>query len=321
MSTFHIIPSTEDQPRFDALAAENGGVWYTSALRDAADGVEQFAVVADDGQWQGGFQVRRLKLKGVPALAVPLWHPHCALFATPFEGGLHAAQTRRKRMVEALADFLLSRDEKIISIPLPPEWIDVQPLIWSGFRCTIKYTYRLPLNDATEPSALFSAKTRNSVKKAGKDGIVISAKGTVDDLVQCVAKTADDKGFKLDDNALQKLVKSLPIENGGVLTALSAKQELLAAALIVRDATTAYYLLGGVDRAQSSQGALNAVIAGGIEHARDAGCNVFDFEGSMLPEVERVFRGFGGELTPFYVAAKAADWLVPVLRKRGRREF
>lgn len=321
MSTFHIIPSTEDQARFDALAAEYGGVWFTPAVRDAADGVEQFVLVADDGQWMGGFQLRKLKLKGVPALAVPLWHPHCGLFIKPAEGGTYALQTRNKRVMEAVATYLNTRSEKIISVPFPPVWIDMQPLIWSDFRCTIKYTYRLSLNETAEPSALFSAKTRNSVKKAEKDGVTVATSGSVDDLLQCVAKTADEKGFKLDDAALTRLVNALQPSSGTVFTAHSPKNELLAAALMVRDADTAYYLLGGVDRKQSSQGALNAVIAAGINWAKTAGCSVFDFEGSMLPEVERVFRGFGGDLTPFYVAAKAADWLTPVLRKRGRKEF
>jgi hypothetical protein len=31
----------------------------------------------------------------------------------------------------------------------------------------------------------------------------------------------------------------------------------------------------------------------------------FDFEGSMLPEVEKYFRGFGANLIPYYRVSKA----------------
>ncbi len=42
-----------------------------------------------------------------------------------------------------------------------------------------------------------------------------------------------------------------------------------------------------------------------IEKAKELGCEVFDFEGSMLKGVERFFRSFGPELKPFYTINKA----------------
>jgi hypothetical protein len=42
-----------------------------------------------------------------------------------------------------------------------------------------------------------------------------------------------------------------------------------------------------------------------IEYAKQIKMPVFDFEGSMLPEVEKYFRDFGGVLTPYYTINKA----------------
>jgi hypothetical protein len=42
-----------------------------------------------------------------------------------------------------------------------------------------------------------------------------------------------------------------------------------------------------------------------ILHARQLGLRTFDFEGSMIPEVERYFREFGGKLIPYYEISKA----------------
>ena len=40
-------------------------------------------------------------------------------------------------------------------------------------------------------------------------------------------------------------------------------------------------------------------------YAKGKGLKAFDFEGSMLPEVEKFFRGFGGDLIPYYTINKA----------------
>jgi len=42
-----------------------------------------------------------------------------------------------------------------------------------------------------------------------------------------------------------------------------------------------------------------------IKHSKELGISKFDFEGSMLPEVEKYFRGFGGNLVPYYSINKA----------------
>ena len=44
-----------------------------------------------------------------------------------------------------------------------------------------------------------------------------------------------------------------------------------------------------------------------IRHAKELGLKTFDFEGSVIPAIERYFRGFGGKLTPYYRVNKA--WL------------
>jgi hypothetical protein len=53
-------------------------------------------------------------------------------------------------------------------------------------------------------------------------------------------------------------------------------------------------------------------------HARSKGIEVFDFEGSMIPSVEKFFRSFGGELRPYYSVNKSNFWK-EVLLKKGRR--
>jgi len=57
----------------------------------------------------------------------------------------------------------------------------------------------------------------------------------------------------------------------------------------------------------------NSLSACGLAHciavAEERGVGIFDFEGSMIPEVERFFRGFGGELTPYFSLEKGKGFI------------
>ena len=48
-------------------------------------------------------------------------------------------------------------------------------------------------------------------------------------------------------------------------------------------------------------------MAAAIQAAQERGLKTFDFEGSSIPPIERFFRGFGGQLTPYFSIHKA--WL------------
>ena len=81
----------------------------------------------------------------------------------------------------------------------------------------------------------------------------------------------------------------------------------IAGAFVIHDARTAYYLLGGYHSESKHHGAGTLALFDAIRHARGLGLKTFDFEGSMIPAIERYFRGFGGKLTPYYRVNKA--WL------------
>ena len=58
-----------------------------------------------------------------------------------------------------------------------------------------------------------------------------------------------------------------------------------------------------------------------ILHAKKLGIEVFDFEGSMLVEVEKYFREFGGELVPYYTVNKAGLPIEMLMKFKLRNRF
>ena len=107
---------------------------------------------------------------------------------------------------------------------------------------------------------------------------------------------------------MDRLLNTEALRDNRAFYLCSLKGEALAASLVVWDNQRTYYLIGGYDAENAHQGAGTLNLWHAIKDAKARGNRLFDFEGSMIPEVERYFRGFGGELKTFFSVEKK-NWL------------
>ncbi|MFT4778547.1 MAG: hypothetical protein ACJAU0_001542 [Flavobacteriales bacterium] len=321
MSEFNIVQSTSCKAEFDQLALLHGGIFFDpEVIACSGESVEQLAIIDHSGKCVGGFNIQKIPLKGIQSLAAPKFHPHCGLFILPFQGALSTVQGKKKKVLTAIAAYLLKREEKIISIPFPPSIQDMQPFIWKGFKSSVKYTYHLDLKGDQKALDKFSSKTRNSINKGVKSGVKLNLSPMIDSVLTCLNNNAKQQGFSYEQQVLSQLV-SLSLKGKGK-TAIAIFDGIdVATAVTIADAKQAYYLFGGINRSTSVQGALGFVLMELMNHHQKRGVEVFDFEGSMIPAVENFFRSFGGQQIPYYVIAKAPFWLAPFLQLRGKKEF
>ena len=302
------VSDLPDQHAFNMLAAKYGGVFFVPGLiAGAGADVEQLAIIEGDAIC-GGFMVQRIKLKGIPTISNPAYHPHCSLFFVPRSNDSESL----KRFLEAICNWLKKQSVKIITVSFPPEITDVQPFIWGGFKSAVKCTYRFPF-DGAEVLSKISSKRRKLIKDAEKNGVVVEHCGLTE-LLEGLHFSGQSKGFAVNDTAIAKILSAGTAYNANV------NGKTIASALFVDDEKSRYYLFGGADR-NANSGALSAIIYRSLCDAEMKGMKIFDFEGSMIPGVELFFRSFGGNLTPFFTIAKAPWWLSPLLRWKGKSEF
>ncbi len=256
----------------------------------------------------GAFTLWHTYLYGLKYLKNPLTTPHCALiFRNPAETP-YKRNTFEKSVHTCVAGFLKSQPAAIIQFNLPTGVTDGQPYLWKGFKVSPAYTYQLDLNPPIhETFSGFDAKLRSDIAKAEKDGIVVKKVEDMAGVRSLVKKTIDrktkDVSISLIDKILSEFAKP---SNSFAFVAYNADQPV-AATFCVYDGTTAYYILGGFDSENRYRGAAASTILASIQHAREIGLQIFDFEGSMIPSIEAFFRGFGGELVPKYSVHRA--WL------------
>jgi hypothetical protein len=79
--------------------------------------------------------------------------------------------------------------------------------------------------------------------------------------------------------------------------------------------------MSGYDDGNKHHGAGALALWHAIQHAKSLNLKRFDFEGSMIKPIEKYFRGFGGELAPYFRISRANFGLEVILKIKYRTYF
>jgi hypothetical protein len=186
------------------------------------------------------------------------------------------------------------------------EVTDWLPFYWAGYRQTTRYTYLLHNIGQTERlKENMSVHLRRQIAKATRHRLTVRQDIPVEDFLCIYSLTFERQGLKpLHTDLLKRLINVCCTRRQGSLWgAYDETGRLHAVAFIVCQESSAYYLAGGAHPALRDSGAQALVLWEAIRFV-SAYTNHFDFEGSMLPGVERFFREFGAVQTPYFTISR-----------------
>ena len=194
-----------------------------------------------------------------------------------------------------------------------PEIENWLPLYWKGFKQTTRYTFQI--NNIQQPETVFKnfhSKVRNRIRQFGKSDLEVTESNQPEDIFEISTKVFERQGQKIpySFDFFQKLDQELVKRNARqILLVKNQKNKAIAGGYFIWDNNKAYYLAGGYDHQACNHSILTSVIWEGIKKMSQK-VNTFDFEGSMIPEIEHFFRSFGGELTPYFKVSRTPNkWL------------
>lgn len=189
--------------------------------------------------------------------------------------------------------------------PAISNWL---PFYWQGFRQTTLYTYRLNLTHANQLFANFKAATRTHIRKAEKE-LTVEKSNDLAALYELIKLSFQRQQLRpyFSYDILQRLDKELIKSNlRTIYLVRDHNKKLHAGAYITWDEQCAYYLLSGADPTLRDSSAMYLLLWQVIQDQIDR-VSTLDFMGSILEPVERVFRSFGGALTPHFKITKASN--------------
>ncbi len=304
-----IEPVNIQEQQYSELVSACGTVFNSVKwLEMYENSLSTYGIFNDNKELIGAFNYYTVNRFGIKIIKTPPFSPHIGLiFMNPAQQA-HQRNTFVKKINQCVAEFLLRQHAAIYFLALPAYITDTQSFHWLKFNVSPNYTYQLNLNlSENELSGLMSDKKRNSIKKALKDNVLIEQVSDYTEIKKIAGQTYLRKSKKLNETILNAILNKFAHTGNCFALVARLNNKVTAMSFCIYDTTTAYYLLGGYNPENKHNGSGALVLYSSILHAKKAGLTCFDFEGSMLPEVEENFREFGGDLTPYQTLSKAGN--------------
>lgn len=262
-----------------------------------------------------GEELRAGLALGTPAPGIaghpePALTPYLGLLLPPDADRVVNTQSTNKAITAAAAAFL-QQEFSSVHLRFPPEILDLQPFIWRGYQAGVRYTYRLGVSDLDAALAGMDATRRRNLRGAEQEGLTIESPAPLSTVLALADRTfaRQGKDSVLRDGATRIAAALAPHHRCRAFVANDAMGRPVGGVWIVWDDRRAYYLVGGYDDAADSANATALAMWSAVRFTSEVlHLPVFDFEGSMVPAVERFFRKFGGALLPTYTVS----WTRPV---------
>jgi hypothetical protein len=283
----------------------------------------------------GGWREARVEENGVPVARLPfaeqtllgfrlLLPPPLSTRLGPFVDAGEGRYETRLRRFDHLVDELLDRlpPADLFRQSFHPGVMSWLPFHRRGFRVEPQISYVLDdLSDLDRVWSGVSGQTRRVIKNAGKT-LEVQHDDDAARLERMVRSTFRRQRMEVpyDSSVLNRIVHAgLERDRVTVLSAVDASGAAHASLYCVRDDERAWYLGGGGDPALRSSGAGSLLM---WELIKESAKHVpaFDFEGSMLPGVERYFRNFGGRQETYFAVTRTSRRFAPVLAAYRRSQ-
>ncbi len=195
------------------------------------------------------------------------------------------------------------------------------PLHWKKYKQSTRYTYQLNLKRDNEKLwGQLKSSVRTNVRNAEPHCQIdtISFEDYWDNLSSSYEKRNKKNPFRKD--LLSRIYNAFNSENRCRLNCVrdNLTQEILAGIFIIEDEKSSYYLSGFFHPDKKTKYAFSFLIWKSIINSNT---EIFDFEGSIIPDIEKFFRSFGGQMIPHFKIWKVNSPLLKLIFKFKRPGF
>jgi len=287
-------------PQYAEWAAQNGDIFSDPKWIQIQTETSSTYVIRDDSNWLGCFTINQERKWGIPLFRNPHFTPHICWSWNHIANKTASQNNSWKSAMELMIDFFKNQKLSKIEFSFPTPVVDLQNFVWQGFQVQPKYTYQIDLTSSFENiSSQISSSHRNHFNKAKKDGVQWVIQHDPQEMERLVTATFNRKNKKYHSIYLHKILHEFCNADNSLMCMAMFEGKVIAGATAIFNAKKAYLLLSGYIEENKHGGAGIGCVIQLIESCQKRLIPVFDFEGSMLPEVEVYFRGFGGEIKPY----------------------
>ena len=272
--------------------------WWLEAV---ASGMYEILEIKNSDGIQAAWPIVYVKSDGTKHVCMPSLTQKLGILFAPSSAKPVEVQSMNQKLTTEFVEKL--GDTASFHQNFHENFTDWLPFYWRGFGQTTRYTY--VLEDISDLTALWNGMRTNhrrDVRRAKKRGIRIKDNLEIAKFLELNCKTFTRQGIHpvVNDGLIRRLDEACRVNAGRrIFAGVDSLGRVHAAVYIAWADNTAYYLMGGSDPALRDSGAHLLALWEAIIFASSV-AKRFDFEGSMLPQIEHVFRGFGAKQWPYF---------------------
>jgi lipid II:glycine glycyltransferase (peptidoglycan interpeptide bridge formation enzyme) len=247
---------------------------------------------------------------GFSYIAMPFFVKHMGPYIIPEKDKLKNHLSIYNQLIEQLPDVDCFKQH---FHPKTKNWL---PFYWRKFKASPRYTYELAIEDLDQTFKGINRNMRRNIKKAG---LSLHAVQT-DDVAsffdlhkRSMLRQGTVLPYSID--FFRRHYEALLSHHAGKMIFIQDKEgTVYAAACLTWDSERAYYHLSGDEQHLRKSGAGILLIWECIKFAQKTmGLSIFDFEGSMMPNIEPIRLQFGAQQLLYFEVhqyySKLYQWL------------
>lgn len=231
----------------------------------------------------------------------------------------HTRISFENRVIPALYEALPKHDFYYQQhYPAFNNWL---PLKWKGYKQSTRYTFLIDLDKSTDELwNNMKSNVRTNIRKTEEHCSL--EKGTIDLYWKHLVESCNKRQKKnlYNQEVLNNVYNALSPSGKCRIVFVKHKDsgEILGGIFLVNDKNTSYYVSGFYYPDKNPKYAFTYLI---WEMLKSSTTHQFDFEGSIIPEIETFFRNFGGDMVPHFKIWKTNSFLLSCLLKFKKLDF
>ncbi len=215
-----------------------------------------------------------------------------------------------KKIVGALIGSL--PNVKYFNVRFHRSFINWLPFFWKGFTQQTMYTYVLQdISNLDEVFSNFKSSVRNKIRKASQL-VKVEINNDIEAFYRLnkMSFERQDKKIGYSLSNLVRMDKAFADNNARtIFFAIDDQGKAHSALYLTYDRVTAYVHLIGEDPALRNSGAGALLVWEAINYAnKNMGLTEFDFEGSVIENIEENRRAYGADPIPYHRIRKVNSW-------------
>lgn len=267
------------------------------------------------GRSRVGLPFYKIKSHGFKVIAQPILTQKIGPYVKLAEGlNERDAADMSNRLIGAVLDRIPA-DIDCVNFSMDWRIVDGEPFVERGYEVTTRYTDAIfDLTDLESVYKNFDSKLRTHLRKAEK---LVSVRECPDirTFYEIDGKTFARQGLPMPYSFefIKHLDDVLGEHNARKMwMAIDEQQRIHAVEYLVWDEHSAYLLMGGADPKLRNSYATNLLVWEAIQYAAQI-TKIFDFEGSIMPNVNPFNRTYGPVELPYLAVRKRQNKLYNLL--------